>query len=333
MKTTIGARGIVHRLNYTLVRVLVVAGFFLCANTWGSLQMPPGANGAPTNTPLASWSFYDQTNWTSDQGYLPIAFTNINYSGLGDGKSLVVDTNLPAWLNFNIIEPSTGATNLILNGSGSISFWYAPNWSSASGGPGQWAELIEIGEWTTNSSYGYWGLSVDPAGSNLWFVAQDGAGGTYGLSAPISWTTNYFHFVAITYSSTNVSIYLDGQLMTNDGGGLNIWPGQTAVSGGVFFGSDTNGLLQAVGLFNTVETYSYPLASDDVQAIFNWNYGFYMMSPWNSAMWNIVSAPSNPSTNMVTPDVITGAGYLQANGPVSAHIYGTNAYQVWRLRM
>jgi hypothetical protein len=31
----------------------------------------------------------------------------------------------------------------------------------------------------------------------------------------------------------------------------------------------------------------------------------------------------------VTPDVITGAGYLQANGPVSSHIYGTNAYQVW----
>jgi hypothetical protein len=46
-------------------------------------------------------------------------------------------------------------------------------------------------------------------------------------------------------------------------------------------------------------------------------------------MAELISAPSNPSTNAVTPDVITGAGYLQANGPVSAHNYGTNEYQVW----
>ena len=34
-------------------------------------------------------------------------------------------------------------------------------------------------------------------------------------------------------------------------------------------------------------------------------------------MANIVSAPSSPSTNAVTPDVITGAGYLQWVGAVT----------------
>src|ERR1700733_10879795 len=179
-------------------------------------SLPPGFD-LPTT--LASWSFYDETNWSSDQGYAPISFTNITSSGLGDGWSLLVDTNVPAWLNYNIYEPTNGATNLTVD-TGSITFWYGPDWDTTNGGPGNWAELIDVGEWTSNSSYGYWGFSIDPSGSNILFLSQDGLGDTYGLFAPISWTTNYFHFVALTYSSTNVSLYLDGLLATNDPGGI-----------------------------------------------------------------------------------------------------------------
>jgi len=301
-------------------------GLLLLFNVTSAIaQMLPGGYDGPTNTPLASWSFHDPTNWTSDQGRSPISFTNLNYSWLGDGTSLVVNTNLPAWLNFNIVEPSTGATNLVLNASGSITFWYAADWSTTNGGPGQWSELIDVGEWTTNSSYGYFGLSIDSAGSNLWFLAQDGAGSTYGLSTLISWTTNYFHYVALTYSSTNVSIYLDGQLAANDPGGLSTWPRTNALAGGAYFGSDTNGLMQAAGLFNTVETYSYPLSSNDVQKIFNWNYGYYMMSPWNTAMFSIISAPSTPSTTP-TFNAVTGSGFLTAVTTNTSCITSSNVW-------
>ena len=301
-------KGIAQSHVVTLARALVVAGVLFCAGN--ALAQPLPGSGAPTNKPIASWSFRNQTNWTSDQGYAPISFTNLNFSVLGDGASLVVDTNLPAWLNFHVIEPSTGATNLVLNAPGSLTFWFAPEWATTNGGPGQWSELFGVGEWTTNAAYGYWGLSVDAPGSNLWFQAQDGAGNSYGLSAPISWRTNYFHYVALTYSSTNVSLYLDGQLATNDPGGLSVWPGTNAVSAGIYFGSDTNGLLQADGLFNLVQAYSYPLSPNDVQKFFNWNYGYYIMNPNNKAMMHIVSASSNPSTSPSTPDVITGQGNL-----------------------
>jgi hypothetical protein len=315
-------------LQYLVVKlscIFIVAGFLLCAGD-GLAQLPPGYKGPPTNKPIASWSFLNPTTWTNDQGYTPISFTNLNYSVLGDGASLVVDTNLPAWLNFNVIEPSTGATNLVLNAPGSLTFWYAPGWATTNGGPGQWSELIDVGEWTTNSSYGYWGLSVDSAGSNLWFLAQDGAGSTYGLSTPISWTTNYFHYVALTYSSTNVSLYLDGQLATNDPGGLSVWPSSNAVAGGIYFGSDTNGFLQAGGLFDTVKTYSYPLASNTVQAIFGYYFGYYMINPNNRAM-NIAPAPSTP-TYTPTFDVITGLGNLQlVASNVSGCVDGMDA--VW----
>jgi hypothetical protein len=294
--------------------------------------MPPPDGGGPTNTPLDSWSFQDQTNWTDDASNAPISFTNITSSYLGNGNSLVVATNVPAWLNYNIYEPGTGATNLVVNAPGSLTFWYAPaNWASADTnaggtGPGDWVQLIDVGEWTTNASYGYWGMSVDPGGTNIYFVAQDGSGDTYVLSSPISWTTNYFHFIALTYSSTNVSLYLDGQLATNDPGGLSIWPGSEVVSNGVFFGSDTNGQMEAAGSFNLVATYNYPLDSNDVQSIFDWYYPYYMILPWNIPyMDNMNSAPSNPSQAPAAYDIITGQGNLQLVGTVTA-ISNTNVW-------
>ena len=290
--------------------------------------LPGGGYSGPTNTPLDSWSFQDSVGWTDDLSNAPISFTNLSFSYLGDGAALVINTNLPAWLNYNIYQPGTGATNLIVNGPGSLVFWYAPaSWSSTNyggTGPGTWTQLIDVGEWTNDASIGYWGLSVDPAGENLWFSSQDGAGNTYSLSTPIAWTTNYFHFIALTYCPTNVCIFIDGQLATNDSTGLNIWPGSAVLATGVFLGSDPDGLSAAQGSFNSVASYSYPLIANDAQAIYDWNSEFYMINPINVAMW-IQSAPSAPSTNYINYDVITGAGNLQQVGTVTA-ITSTNVW-------
>jgi hypothetical protein len=229
-----------------------------------------GTNSGPTNTPLDSWSFQDSTNWTSDLGYAPISFTNLNFSNLGNGRSLVVDTNIPAWLQYNVYE-ADGTTNLTVD-VGSVTFWFGADWSSINDtnggfGPQEYGRLLEVGGYTPDSSYSWWSIYVDDGGTNIYFSAQtnDGSGNTYTISTPIDWTTNYFHFVALTYSSTNVSLYLDGQLATNDPGGLSVWPGNDVLSNGFYIGSDSNGVLQAHGLFNTVATYNYPLASNDVQ--------------------------------------------------------------------
>lgn len=84
-----------------------------------------------------------------------------------------METNVPAWLNYPIYG-TNGATNIVFNGPGSICFWYAGGWATTNGGPGQWAQLIDSGEWTSNSSVGYFGISIDPWGSNIWFFSQDG---------------------------------------------------------------------------------------------------------------------------------------------------------------
>jgi len=324
MKTRIGMYGCSWKPVITSARALVVAGCLFGAVS-GLAQLPPPDGSGITNVPLDSWSFQDPTNWTDDAGNAPASFSGLSFTNLGDGRSLVVDTNVPAWLQYNVYE-NDGTTNLTVD-SGSITFWYASSsWASTNqggSGPGDWAQLIDVGEWTTNSSYGYWGLSIDPPGENLWFVSQDGAGNTYTLSTPVSFTNDFFHFIALTYCATNVALYLDGMLVTNDGGGLSVWPGSNALAGGIYFGSDTNGLMSARGLFNSVATYDDPLDSNAVWQIFSGQYSLYRISPLNTVMFDMGSAPSNPSTNLY--QAITGQGNLQFVSSTTA-IRSTNVW-------
>jgi hypothetical protein len=300
----------------------------------GAVSISPGGDGtnsSPNYTPLDSWSFRDNTNWTSDHGYVPVSFTNLAYSNLGNGDSLVVNSNVPAWLQFNVLE-TNGATNLTVD-TGTVTFWFAPaNWSSTNlggSGPGEFGRLLEVGSYTPDSSYGLWSIYVDDVGANIYFSTQtndlSSTITTY-LTAPFSWTTNYFHFVALTYSATNTALYLDGVLATN-GPGVRVYPGPDVLANGFYIGSDSNGVYQAQGLFNSVVTYNTPLDAGTIQQIFTQEYGFYMMSPWNTAMMKLSSANSSPSTG-ATPDVITGAGNLQWVGSVTPN-YSTNANLVW----
>jgi hypothetical protein len=308
-----------HQLDWLITPAILF--FFGAGLAYGQMP-PPGKYFGPTNTPLDSWSFRDSTGWTSDLGYSPISFTNLNYSYRGDGASLVVDTNLPAWLQYNVYE-SDGTTNLTVD-CGSITFWYAPaSWSSANAGgtgPGEFGRLFEVGNYTSDSSYGLWNICVDDGGNNIFFSAQtndlSGTLTTY-ISAPISWTTNDFHFIALTYSPSNTALYFDGVQITN-GPGVTVYPGPDVLANGFIIGSDATGIYQANGLFSSVATYGYPLSSNDIVTIFNWNYNWYEINPFNISMFSIVSAPSNPSGATNYYNAITGQGGLQLAGSVSA---------------
>lgn len=319
------------RFGNFLLYAFIGAGVLFALTPRGlAFSMAPGSG--PTNIVLESWSFYDSTNWTDDDGYAPVSFTNIAFSPLGDFRSLVVDTNVPAWLQYNVWE-SDGTTNLTVD-SGTVTFWFAPgSWSSTNiggAGPGEYGRLLEVGSYTPDSSYGLWSIYVDSGGNNLYFSAQTNdlsSNLTTYVTAPISWTTNYFHFVALTYSATNTTLYLDGVQVTN-GSGVTVYPGPDVLTNGFCIGSDTNGIYQAHGLFNLVATYNYPLNSNDVWLNYQLESSYYILNPYNMVMESaIVSAPSSPSTS-ATPDVITGAGYLQWDGSVTPN-YSTNANVVW----
>ncbi|HEY3763389.1 MAG TPA: LamG domain-containing protein [Verrucomicrobiae bacterium] len=301
--------------------------FFLTTRAYS--QELPGTNDF-LPYPLDSWSFDDTTNWTSDDGFAPVSFTNITSSLFGDYTSLIIDTNIPASLQFNTTEAD--GTNEIAVSTGTVAFWFAPDWDSVGddyggNGPGEWGRFVEIGSYTTNASYGWWSILTDPGGTNLYFMAQTNNGTAYTLSAPIDLETNEWDFYALTYSPTNVSLYVDGQLLTNDPGGLSIWPGTNVLAHGFYIGSDTSGVYQAHGAMDDVQTYNVVLSANDVQEIYNGFWPYYHLMPWNVPA--ISSAPSNPSDTPTYYEAITGTGDLQPDGFVSGGYNGTNSYNVW----
>jgi len=316
----------------------MVAGFLLSADG-GMAQSPPsgGTNSSPTYTPLASWSFLDRTNWTSDQGVAPVSFTNLGFSYLGDGSSLVVNTNVPAWLRFNVGE-TNGATNLTVK-VGTVLFWFAPGWSSTNlggTGPGEWGRLLEVGGYTPDSSYGLWSIYVDDVGEQIYFSTQTNdisSNLTTYVSAPITWHTNYFHQVALTYSATNTALYLDGALAAS-GAPLTVYPGLNVLTNGFYIGSDGNGENQARGLFSQLATYAVPLDANSIQQKFDAQFFLYLMNPNNRAMGQIyagsnsVAALSQPSSSPSYFNVISGMGYLQYVGSddcvTSGNVWLTN---------
>jgi hypothetical protein len=236
----------------------------------------------------------------------------LGVSFLSDGTAVVVDDSTnAAWLQYNVWEKD-GTTNLTV-AVGSVLLWFAPDWSSQSqggAGPGVWGRLIETGAYTSNANFGWWSWYCDPPGSNIFFSAQDGLGDqTNYLSARISWTSNQFHFVALTYSSTNTALYIDGSLVTN-GPGVAIYPSPEVLSNGLWLGSDSTGTNQCHGIISDVSTYNYPLDAGTINGTFVLNEVFYL--PEMASMACIIQAPSTPETTPIF-DAISGAGDLVAN--------------------
>jgi hypothetical protein len=291
-----------------------------------AVPTPPG----PGPTWLDWWDFSNTNTWATEYGFAPISFTNLSFSNLGDGIAVVVDSTNAAWLRYNVTE--SDGTNHLRVDQGSVMFWFAPHWTGTNAGgtgPGQSGRLIEAGLYTTNASYGWWSLYTDPQGANLYFSAQtnNGSQATY-LSAPVTWSiTNRWHMIALTYSSTNSALYLDGALLTN-GTGVTYRPGPNVLTNGFYIGSDSNGVAQARGMFDDLSTYNYPLDSGTIANTFTDFSPVYNLNPMNRA--NISSAPSSPET-APTFVAITGAGYLQAVSTnttscvTSSNIWITNA--------
>ncbi len=279
--------------------------------------VPVMTSGGNTNqTILDSWSFADTTYWTTDQGFSPISFTNIAVSYAGPGNSLLVDSSNVASLRYNLVETS-GATNLQIESEGSFMFWFFPDWASTSNtnmtgyGPGVAGRLIEVG--ATNSPAGWWSFFMDEGGNNLYFSAQDGAGNfTNYLAGPISFSSNTWHLVALSWTSTNSSLYVDGQWVTN-GTGLSVLPPAGALTNGFTIGSDlATGTKQMHGAMNDLITFNYAIETNQVETEWVLGGAFYGMNP--NLIGNLTNAPSNPTMAVGFYDVVGGSGYLNVVG-------------------
>jgi hypothetical protein len=320
MKTRTRRRPGTPQAGAALARAALLAGLWLCAAAGHAQTM---LNYWPFND--ADWSF-TSTNWLSDwHGHPPVSYTNlVKVPGGGDGTSLLLDSTNAAWLQYRVVE-TNNSTNLTFS-AGSVVLWVSPTWSGTNqggAGAGVWGRVIEVGSYSTNTSYGWWSIYTDPDGANLYFSAQtnDGSQANY-LSAPIAWNSNEWHMIGITYSSTGTCAYVDGLLVTN-GPGVTYWPGPDVVTNGFFLGSDSAGNSQFHGMFDDLQTYDHPLSADEIADAYN----FYSLAyfPQPRMLARVSPAPSSP-TNLPVFRAITGPGFLHWESAASSC---ANSPYVW----
>jgi hypothetical protein len=211
----------------------------------------------PPDPYLDSYAFWDTTNWTSDDGYPPINFTNLVSvpEWLGGAPQIDTANTLPAFLDYNIVEPTDGHMNLAFS-VGALTVFFICDWATADAnqngtGPGDEAGdpayLLAAGDFSSGSPDGLWAIYFDPGGTNIYFGGVSNSESTVFVSAPISWPSNSAHEIDISYD-TNTMLYLDGQL-AGTGGPVTIIPATDVWTNGFFIGSDSAGFEQARGVF------------------------------------------------------------------------------------
>ena len=143
------------------------------------------------------------------------------------------------------------------------------------------------------------------------------------LTAPISLTSNVWHMIACSYTSSNSALYVDGQLAAS-GSGVAYLPGHSVMTNGLTLGSDAGtGLAQVKGQLSDIETWDYP-----------WGGGFFA-SYYNSSMamiGNGMSPGGLGEGGVASGGLSDGSTPLLAEPLYSQHYnwsYPTNATLKW----
>jgi outer membrane protein assembly factor BamB len=228
----------------------------------GRPPVPPSPINALSAYPL------DAPPWNDWYGEPARGFTNLNVVGnwdTTDGPSVSLDTNAPAFLNYDVYQD--GYTNIVFD-HGSFSIWCQANWTSTTdggAGPTNWAVLFSVGNWTSNAAQSAWTLAVSPEGTNLVLEAQSAGSHQIVFNVPIDFDAGDWHCVTVTYSSSNCCLYLEGQMVTNAEPITNIPSAGDCTNYGMFVGSlSTAGLAQFHGQFQWLDTYDYPLSTNEI---------------------------------------------------------------------
>ncbi len=222
---------------------------------------------------LGYWRF-NTTNWPGEEGQIPMQATNLASAPGVSGTAMLVDG--PFWeaagVRYHDVEPN-GQVNFNLR-CGSIRLWVLPTWTSTNlGGTGpyyDYGRLFEAGYW--GGSGGWFALHVDSGGNTLILGASSNAAVNYPVNypvtAPISWFSNQWYQVVLTYTPTNSFLYVNGSLAASGTGITNYYPTLASRQLGGVVGADGAMGEQIFAALDELETFNYPLSSNDVY----WNY-------------------------------------------------------------
>ena len=133
-----------------------------------------------------AWRF-DDPAWLIHGGWDALGFLNLELRESWSGYALDMSGPGPALLAL-AAKGADGQPNLPLE-TGTLRFYFAPDWSSAGlgGGPGGEARLLELGAWSAQGQETFCWLGVDSVGSTIRLVVNGAGGPVEILRAPIQW--------------------------------------------------------------------------------------------------------------------------------------------------
>jgi len=182
----------------------------------------------PTN--LGYWRFNNAPGWQDESGLAPDVASGLYPvpSWSGDAVQIVAAQN--SALAYPSVRTNGSAVVVCPAHTGTIRFWFKPDWSSFDGcggqGPGDTVQLIEIGKPSTNATYGWFSLQIDSLGTELTFSTEANGIHTDNASCPISFSTNAWYQIALAYTPTTCALYINGIASSTNGIGVTNLPSQ-----------------------------------------------------------------------------------------------------------
>src|SRR5205823_42886 len=104
------------------------------------------------------------------------------------------------------------------------------------------------------------------------FKTQTNGNALTNLTSTINWTSNDWHQVILAYSSSNSSLYIDGQAVATNGIGVSYFPNSSERAADAFrIGSNKSGTEQVKGVFDELRTFNYPMTATQAAAEYNFD--------------------------------------------------------------
>ena len=247
----------------------------------------------PQNMRLGYWKF-DTAALTNQAG---VAWTTNNGC-----------TQVPDWSGYAVSQTAasgvlaypltSNGTNYLNLANGTVRFWYQPDWSSTQPSEPQYVVFLSAG-----SDTNCWQLWETVFGSNTYFsftTESNECTQMYGFNfgglngEPVTFQSNLWYQIALTYSPTNVALYTNGvllstvnypqALLTNTPGGGWYEPLFDFGEGNVFYpsanqlasfcigygfnGNYAFGSYPLMGQLDELETFNYAMTAQQVAAGF-----------------------------------------------------------------
>jgi hypothetical protein len=197
------------------------------------------------NERLAYWRF--NGSWIGEGGQAPTAAVGLENPASWSGQALDVDTT-GGYIKYPAFEPD-GFPN-ITRDKGTIRFWFKPTVVT-----GATRKLIEI------SGSAPWELRLSSSGYLQLATRQSSGGSETSFQHSTLLTVNTWYQIAVTYSSSTATIYLNGSTSTSGGFASASSPTVNGFSIGNGYASQS---FTALGEFEEFETFNYALSGSTI---------------------------------------------------------------------